>query len=61
MESCMKHSKLIQRLGGEPCSTSVSDKAVVDNGYSSIITAESLARDKDDLTVEPEVENTSKR
>jgi hypothetical protein len=32
----------------------VSDKAMVDNGYSSIITAKSLAGDKDVLTVEPD-------
>jgi len=32
-----------------------------DERYSSIIIAESLERDKEVLTVEPEIENTSKR
>jgi len=50
----MKHLKPIRRLAGKPSSTPVSDKAMVDNGYSSIITAKSLAGDKDVLTVEPD-------
>ena len=49
------------RLAGSTCSTPRRDKATVDGKYSSIIMAKSLARDKDVLTVEPEIENGSDR
>ena len=52
-------SKMRFRLAGSTCSTSEEDKAKGDEGYSSIIMAESLARDKEVLTVEPGIESTS--
>jgi len=57
----MKYSKPTQRLVGDTYLTSRRDKAVVDGRYSSIIMAKSLTGDKDVLTVEPGIENSSNK